>query len=237
MSARGAALFARFAYPPNELGYCGPEGAEALLDDQATAEITRRAHGFEGAWSYLEFLAEAVGSADPLDEQVVAAYWIGGELLDCVDPGALLERLEDRFRGQLGGSWRDARHRALPHHSFQVFEVYPWAALLGQAATPTAVSVLDRCRIRTGKVLEVYGESARVLCRPLVWSALGLGLAEHQEEHVRWSVNGRALIAPPCPGDIVALHWDWVAQTVTAEEARAIEELEARQRARISSAS
>lgn len=236
MSARGAALFARFAYPPNELGYCGPEGAEALLDDGATAEITRRAQAFEGAWCYLEFLAEAAHCADPLDERVVAAYWIGGELLDSVDPGALVARLEDRFRGQLGGTWREARHRALPHHSFQVFEVYPWAGLLGGAATLTAVSVLDRCRIRTGEVLEVYDESARVACRPLVWSSEGLVLGESHEEQVRWSVNGQALIASPRPGEVVALHWDWVAQTVTAEEARTIDELEARQRVRISSA-
>ena len=32
MSADGAVLFARYAYPPNELGYCGPAGAEQMLD-------------------------------------------------------------------------------------------------------------------------------------------------------------------------------------------------------------
>ena len=234
MSARGAALFARFAYPPNELGYCGPEGASALLDDRATVEITRRARAFEGAWCYLEFLAEAVGCPDPLEETVVAAYWIGGELLESVDPEALVARLEDRFRGQLGGTWREAHGRALPHHSFQVFEVYPWAGLLGQAATPTAVCVLDRCRIRTGEVLTVHGESARVLCRPLVWSPAGLALGEAHEEEVRWSVGGHALIAPPEQGDLVALHWDWVAQVVSAEESRTIDRLEAQQRHRIS---
>ncbi|MEO7351147.1 MAG: DUF6390 family protein [Marmoricola sp.] len=234
MSARGAALFARFAYPPNELGYCGPEGAEALLDQEATDEITRRARGFDGAWCYLEFLAEAVGCADPLDERVVSAYWMGGELLDSIDPEALVTRLEDRFRGQLGGSWRQAHGRALPHHSFQVFEVYPWAGLLGQAATATAITVLDRCRIRAGEVLTVRRESARVRCRPLVWTSEGLVLGESHEEEVRWSVGGRSLIAPPEQGALVALHWDWVAQPVTPEEARMIEELEARHRARIS---
>ena len=30
MSVQGALLFARYAYPPNELGYCGPDGAGAL---------------------------------------------------------------------------------------------------------------------------------------------------------------------------------------------------------------
>jgi hypothetical protein len=227
-------VFARFAYPPNELGYCGPEGAEALLDDSATEEITRRARAFDGAWCYLEFLAEVAGSSDPLDEEVVSTYWIGGELLDSVDPAALLTRLEDRFRGQHGGTWREARLRALPHHSFQVFEVYPWAPMLGQAATATAVEVLDRCRIRTGEVLGVLGETARVRCRPLVWSPAGLTEGPSHEEEVRWSVGGQSLIEPPQQGDTVALHWDWVAQSVTPEQARAIEDLEARHRARLS---
>ena len=32
MSAEGALAFARYAFPPNELGYCGPVGARAMLD-------------------------------------------------------------------------------------------------------------------------------------------------------------------------------------------------------------
>jgi hypothetical protein len=59
MSDAGARLFARYAYPPNELGYCGPDGAAAMLDPDRPAEIARRARQFEGAWSYLEFLAAA----------------------------------------------------------------------------------------------------------------------------------------------------------------------------------
>ncbi len=60
----------------------------------------------------------------------------------------VLERLEARFAGQVGGTWRGAVGRAQAHHSFQVFEVYPWVAMLlaGLPAGP-AVAVLDRCRI------------------------------------------------------------------------------------------
>ena len=73
MSEAGTLLFARYAYPPNELGYCGPEGADALLRPEAPAEIARRARQFEGAWSYLEFNARSAWIADPLDETVVDA--------------------------------------------------------------------------------------------------------------------------------------------------------------------
>ena len=47
---------------------------------------------------------------------------------------------------------------------------------------------------------------------------------------MRWSAGGRALIDGPSPGDLVALHWDWVCEVITEEQAQRIEELEARQR-------
>ena len=78
----GAILFARYAYPPNELGYCGPPDHRALLDygaerafDQGLVELAR---GFAGAWPYLEFIATSTGIGSPLDRRVVEAYWLGG---------------------------------------------------------------------------------------------------------------------------------------------------------------
>ncbi|WP_329613512.1 DUF6390 family protein [Streptomyces brevispora] len=231
MSAEGALLFARYAYPPNELGYCGPADAAALLRREATADIERRARQFEGAWCYLQFLAETAGLPDPLDVRVVEAYWIGNELLDLADPAALVERLTDRFRGQLGGTWREAAQRALAHHSFQVFEVYPWAPLLRPDGNPTALSVLDRCRIRTGVVLTAGSEVATVRSRPLVWDGTGTVAGDWQEETVRFSAGGRTLIDGVSPGDRVALHWDWVCDVLTDEQVRRIESLEERTRA------
>jgi hypothetical protein len=230
MSAEGALLFARYAYPPNELGYCGPPDAAALLRSDAVAGIERRARRFEGAWCYLEFLAAAAGLPDPLDARVVEAYWIGNDLLDRADSGALVDRLLDRFRGQSGGTWREAAGRALAHHSFQVFEVYPWAGLLGAGGAPTALSILDRCRIRTGVVLAVDGETATVESSPLVLDGGATDVGPARPEVVRWSAGGRALIEGLAPGDLVALHWDWVCDVITREQAAWIETLEARQR-------
>jgi hypothetical protein len=234
MSAPGAVLFARYAYPPNELGYCGPDGAAAMLDPDAVADIERRARHFDGAWSYLELLAESLDITDPLAPEVVEAYWVGSDLLDEVDPAALVGRLEVRFRGQPGGTWREAAGRALAHHSFQVFEVYPWAGLL-QAGRPPgpAVEVLDRCRIRVGVVQAVAGETVTVSSHPLSWDGSALARAEPVAEQARWSVGGRALIRPPVVGERLALHWDWVCDIITADQARRIEELEDRQRAAV----
>jgi hypothetical protein len=232
VSRLGAARFAQYAYPPNELGYCGPPGARAMLDADATRELERRARHFEGAWCYLELLAETADVADPLDPDVVDAYWIGGDLLDQVDPAALVGRLTDRFRGQSGGSWREAAARATPHHSFQVFEVYPWLGLLREGRPPgPAVRVLDRCRIRVGEVLEVAGERVTVCSRGLAWDGTRLTRAGSATESARWSVGGRALVERPQVGALVALHWDWVCEEITPDQAARIEHLERRTRA------
>jgi len=230
MSAAGAVLFARYAFPPNELGYCGPEGALSMLDGAAVEDLERRARQFEGAWSYLEFLAEALGEPDPLAVDVVDAYWVGSDLLDAVDPVALVSRLEERFRGQPGGTWNDAGSRARAHHSFQVFEVYPWAQLLRAGRTPgPAVEVLDRCRIRVGVVVAVDGETVAVTSRRLVWDGEALDGGPEVTEQARWSVGGRTLIAEPAVGDVVALHWDWVCDVLTPEQGRRVAEIEATQ--------
>jgi len=230
VSGPGALLFARYAYPPNELGYCGPAGAAALLRTEAPAEIARRARHFEGAWSYLEFIAASAGIGDPLDEAVVEAYWVGNALLDGLSPGSLVDFLAGRFRGQRGGTWRSATGRAVAHHSFHVFEVYPWAAMLGAKAGPVALNVLDRCRIRTGVVLGVDGEKAAVCCHPLVFDGVALAPGPATAEVVSWSVDGRSLIAAPAPGERVALHWDWICDVLTAAQTARLDALEARQR-------
>ena len=231
MSAEGAVLFAQYAYPPNELGYCGPAGAAAMLLPGEIAEIERRARQFEGAWSYLEFLAETLDLDDPLAAEVVEAYWVGSDLLDEVDPAALVDRLADRFRGQPGGTWRDAATRARAHHSFQVFEVYPWAGLLLDGRPPgPAVRVLDRCRIRAGVVCEADGEAVTVITRPLAWDGDNLRQAEATTERARWCVDGRALIGAPAVGDVVSLHWDWVCDVLTPSQARRMVDLDERQR-------
>ena len=231
MSDEGARLFAQYAYPPNELGYCGPPGAQAMLGPHAVADLERRARQFEGAWAYLELLAEEADIPDPLDRAVVEAYWVGGELLDSVDPARLVTRLENRFRGQPWGSWHGAGHRARAHHSFQVYEVYPWAGILLSGKSPgPGVEVLDRCRIRVGHVVAVDGETARVRCRPLTWDGSELAEAEEAQESVRWAVAGASLIAAPQPGDQVALHWDWVCDLVSDEQAQQIQERERKAR-------
>jgi hypothetical protein len=71
-------------------------------------------------------------------------------------------------------------------------------------------------------VLSVTGESAVVRSSPLAWDGTSLSIGSPREELVRWSHNGQSLIDPPSPGDTVSLHWDWVCDTLTGEQASAI---------------
>jgi hypothetical protein len=227
VSDAGALLFARYAYPPNELGYCGPGGGPLVA--APPSEIARRARRFEGAWAYLEFLASVAGVDDPLDPGVVSAYWVGGPLLAEASPGALLDFLRERFAGQIGGTWREAGSRAVAHHSFQVFEVYPWAGLLQRTGNPAALDVLDRCRIRVGTVRDVFETTATVSCRPLV--TFGDGRIEPgppRDETVAWAAAGVSLLDRLVPGDRVALHWDWICEVLDDDQAALIESQERR---------
>ena len=132
-STPGPVLFARYAYPPNSLGYCGPGDPSALLG--AAAEGTdvvglgHLAARFEGAWPYLQLLAACNGIRDPLDPRVVEAYWVGNSLLARVPASALMDSLSDRFERRAGRRF-DSLIAAvpgggIPQHSFHVFAVYP----------------------------------------------------------------------------------------------------------------
>ncbi|MEO5853907.1 MAG: DUF6390 family protein [Nocardioides sp.] len=231
MSNEGALKFARYAYPPNELGYCGPDGAHEMLAPGAVAEIERRARLFDGAWVYLDFLAGVLGTDDPLSTPVVEAYWIGSDLLAAVDPAALVDHLTAAFDGQVGGTWRESAARARAHHSYQVFEVYPWAAMLRRGLPPgPAVSVLDRCRIRSGVVRAIDGDWVVVMSSLLTWDGDSLRPTSPQVEGARWSVDGQSLLSPPAVGDTVSLHWDWVCEVLTPDQVDRIQRIEATQR-------
>jgi Family of unknown function (DUF6390) len=219
----GHALFARYAFPPNELGYCGPADADVLLHGDDPAQVAAHAKAFDGAWPYLRAIADAVGIADALDAEVVGSYWVGGDLLNRVDPTALLDRLRTAFAGQVTGLLADLDPSVgvLAHHSFHVFVVYPWVRFLDRDPT-TALQILQDCRIRWGTVDSVDDEHVVMMSRPLTFLEDTLGLGHPTAERVRWSKSGASLITAPTPGDTVSAHWDWVCSTLTDTEGDAL---------------
>jgi hypothetical protein len=210
----GQVLFSRYAYPPNELGYCGP------TDGGGTAGLASHAKEFDGAWPYLTAIADAVGASDPLDEDVVSSYWVGGPSLGKVDPAQLLVRLRAAFKGQVTGLLDEvpASTQVLAHHSFHVFVVYPWVRFLRRDAA-TALKVMQDCRVRWGTVESVAGEHAVIKSSPLQLDGDRLTLGESQTETVQWRKGDVSLTPAPTPGSTVSAHWDWVCGTLTDDEA------------------
>jgi Family of unknown function (DUF6390) len=210
----GHEMFARYAFPPNELGYCGPEDAD--LD-----EIANRAREFDGAWPYLEAIAATTG-AKPLDAAVVRAYWVGGRLLADLDPGALLHRLRAAFAGQATGLLADVPS-ATAHHSFHVCVVYPWVRFLGRGDPATPLHVLQSCRIRWGTVQRVVGDEVEVMSAPLEFDGRSLALGVPAPEVIRWRKGGSALTTAPAEGDVVAAHWGWMCERLATSDIEALE--------------
>ena len=215
----GPVLFARYAFPPNSHGFCGPADSGGLfeygvagVDDGGLRAMARQ---FAGAWPYLQLIAAATGLDDPLDRRVVEAYWVGSPRLDQVGTPAVGDSMEDRFRYMTGARFGSLTEGVLaggvPHHSFAVFCIYPYTGLLtDQRKAAHALTVLDRCRIRWGRVLAAQGDQVVVESSPLTWDGDVLGLGPPATETVVQSVDGVGMVGGVAPGDWVSLHWEWV---------------------------
>jgi hypothetical protein len=223
-SLSGAALFARFAFPPNSLGYCGPADSGLMRElvpagDELTEEWRSVITAFDGAWPYLELIGRSL-NRDPLESEVVEAYWLGTSLLERIDLLALGNSMEDRFRARAGWDWErvsDALNSGgRPSHSFHVFCIYPWAGLLRSGVVTQSLQVLDRCRIRWGVVVGRAGDRLLVESRPLAWDGRALALAPEQVESALPPVDDEPIV----PGDVVALHWDYICQRLTPSQHR-----------------
>jgi hypothetical protein len=236
--APGPVRFARYAFGPNRLGYCGPDEAGELFA-QATAgrEIPRLrelASGFEGAYPYLSLIARSAGIEDPLDARVVAAYWLGGPLLERVGPAALGTSLEERFRPRLGrDDWRwlgtKPEAGAVPNHAFHVLDVFPRVGLLRGGRVDDALTVMDSCRIRWGRILERDGDALVVSAVPLEYAGGRLGLGAPRVERIRGWIDGAGFVEDAVVGDVVAIHWDWACERLDARRLAALRDSTARE--------
>jgi len=224
----GPILFARFAFPPNRLGLCGPE-TNGVLPQRVRAglpddgELRHIAEGFEGAYPYLRLIAAANDRADPLDRAVVEAYWLGNGLLRSVRPGARYDDLETRFRDRTARTeWPWLADKAgspsVVHHSFHVLEILPRVGLIRGGLPPDLPRVLERCLVRPGRVVALGPAEVEVSLPPLELADGRLRLGEPRVE--RLSIAGPDGFGDVLlPGDDVAVHWDRVCGVLVPAEA------------------
>jgi hypothetical protein len=214
----GPVLFARYAYPPNALGYCGPADAQELLERAGAPApdlpgLSAMARQFDGAWPYLCLIAAANRRADPLADRVVEAYWVGNDMLERVPGRLLAAHVADRFTPLTGRGGEDIATLAAgggrAHHNFHVFCVYPWVGMLRGGRVAEPMRVLQSCRIRWGRVLSLHEGVAEVSSPPLRWTGRELALGTAEVEPVILDSTGRSATGVKV-GDTVSMHWGWV---------------------------
>lgn len=234
----GALLFARYAFRPNQLGYCGGATPEALLEAGSGEGATPGEHlravcgEFEGAFPYLKLIAASAGIADPLDARVVEAYWIGSALLDTVKEDGFGRNLTDRFKGRAKEwAWLAGKPAAggLPHHSFHVLEVFPRVGLMRSGEIPPALlETMTSCLVRPATVVSRDGPYLSVMVSAVELVDGKLAFGAPRAETVLSDCEGASFVADAGPGDSVAVHWGWSCEVLTPARRRRLERATAR---------
>jgi hypothetical protein len=157
---------------------------------------------------------------------------VGNDLLDRVGTLDFGNTVEEKFRHRVGGKWpglAEAVPGGVPHHSFHVFVTYPWVGLLTESDRGEPLEILDRCRIRWGRVEAVEADSAVVTSRPLTWDGARLDLGAPRLETVTMAVGGLGFTEPLQPGDWVSMHWSWICDRLDARQLTDLKRYSARQ--------
>ncbi|WP_328398257.1 DUF6390 family protein [Nocardia sp. NBC_00416] len=219
-------MFARFAYAPNQLGYCGPADA-AVLREGSDDEVRAVARRFTGAWPYLQVMSRMSGLPDPLDHRLVESYWIGGGIGAGLDPAAFVTELLAVIGPAAGHYWKylaagSLVGEAAANHCFHVFGIYPWTRLLTRAGGDQPLRVLDNCRISWGAVVSRQDDELLIEGRRLTYDGLRLGLGESGTRRVPVWTDGFSAVPDAAPGQVVALHWDRLCGRLTPAQARVL---------------
>jgi hypothetical protein len=229
---RGTEMFARYAYAPNALGYCGPP-LGATLRDGSMEDVRTAAMKFSGAWPYLQVLSTMTGIADPLDYRLVESYWLGGGVGADLDAGEFVDALLAIIGPQAGRYWSHLGPNLVPeaaaNHCFHVFGVYPWSRLLGRGVDEHPMGVLDNCRITWGTVLSRDGDDVEVSCQQLVLDDDGLALSGPSARRLDVWADGYSAVPDVAVGDEVAIHWGRLCGRLRPEQIRVLADATTRQ--------
>jgi hypothetical protein len=225
---RGVEMFARYAYAPNALGYCGPS-LGATLRDGSVDEVRSAATRFSGAWPYLWVLSKLTGIADPLDYRLVESYWLGGGVGAELDPQDFFDALLSIIGPQAGRYWShltaDLACEAAGNHCFHVFGVYPWTRFLGpgnRGRDDQPLSVLDNCRITWGTVVSRAGDDVEVMSRRLDWDGQTLALSQPSARVLEVWADGYSAVPDVAVGDEIAVHWGRLCGRLSTAQVRAL---------------
>lgn len=227
-SVGGTTRFVRYAFMPNRLQYCGGDDNQTILDyavaDVREPPLDRMLRKFIGALPYLQLIARRNEIADPFDDRVVEAYWIGNDLLERVEARELYDHLHERYRRELSPRVMErvlakAPAGARPHHSFHVFDVWRQT----ERGRSEVLATIDSCRISWGRVTAVEPGELVVQRAPIELREGGLALGTPRLERVTRMLEGSGFVASADVGDVVSIHWSWACEVLDPRQAVALE--------------
>lgn len=223
----GTILFARYAFMPNRLNYCGGDDNKAIFDycaaNRTDSGLAFMLQKFQAAYPYLKLIARANNIPDAFDNRVVEAYWIGNELLNRVDLARFHDSLRERFSRQLNPVTLNyllgkPAAGARAHHSFHVFDVHSRTGSLEHN-----LENMENCRIGWGRIKETGATHFMVEHQPLVLEGGRLKLGDMRNKEVLCQIKGTGFIADPKIGDFISFHWNWACDTLTPGQASKLE--------------
>jgi len=223
----GTIKFARYAFMPNKLGYCGGDDNRTLFEycaakhtDPGLVIILQK---FEAAYPYLKLIASSNHISDPFDARVVEAYWLGNELLEQVALTQFYNSLRDRFAKRLnpktlGYLLSKPPLGARPFHNFHVFDVHSRTGALDHS-----LDTIESCRIGWGQVKETGATHLVVEHQPLVLECGKLKLGEPRCKRVLRQIDGTGFITDCHIGDFISFHWDWACEILSPRQVQNLE--------------
>ncbi len=223
----GVARCTRYAAGPNAMQLCGPDRAKEIAayigEDESDEGLASILTGFQTLYPYLKQIASANRIADPFDERVVEAYWIGNELLDAIGPQTYFRHLKDNLDLQRR---LDPRHfdelktkleeGAPMHHTFHVLNVYKRT---GHVPVPHTLDTMDSCRVSWGKVTAIDGPRVTVSRRPLALNGYDLSLGEAQPVTISRLLEEDGRFDDLRAGDLVTMHWGKLCEIINEQQA------------------
>ena len=208
MRTTGPELFARYAYPPNELGYCGPGDPQGLLvrgSPQASAEIARRARRVRGCLGVpgadrtgerasptrsTSGSSRRTGSATTCSTRSTAiGSWTSFGCGSAASPEVSGPAESRMCRRRWCPTTRSTCSRSIPGSVCSTGTV----TCRGQFSTSVASG--------PGSSRPSTDLSAAVRVKPLIWDGARLDIGPPETINVRWSDNGRSMLDGVNVGD------------------------------------
>jgi hydrogenase maturation factor len=228
--ASGLKIAAAYSLPSFSLGFCGPQdktSRKILLDFVAgkpglEAKVRGIFEQFEAAYHYYQLIAKKNNIADPLDERVVRAFWVGNSLLEKVNAEDLKKLILSDFcrpglltKAQAEEKVKTVREGARPHHSFHVLVL---GAIAGRVRLERVM--LDLCRVGWGRVTKIQNSKFKIQnYKPLVIGKK-IELGKEIEKEITWDEK---VVPEVRTGDWVSFHWGQACEVLTPAEVKNLE--------------